>query len=58
MKLCVMLAKQLGPWPPPDITLFSAMLEQDQTCASDLASLFLHPGYFLVKIRGLEILLQ
>ena len=25
---------------------FYAMLEQDQTCASDLASLFLHPGYF------------
>ena len=42
--------KQLGPWPPPDITLFSRMYEKELTGASNLASLFFAPWVFLFSI--------
>ena len=40
--LTLLLAKQLGPWPPPDITLFSQIygVRADWSDASDLALLF------------------
>ena len=46
----MLLTNSFGPWPPPDITLFSRVHELKLPGASDLASLFFKPGVFLFSI--------
>ena len=48
--LTLFLAKQHGPWPPPDIRFFIRIHEQELTGAFDLA-LLLAPGVLLLSIR-------
>ena len=44
--LTLLLAKQLGPWSPPDITIFIQMIAQELTGACNLGRFFYTKGIF------------